>query len=74
MTTHKHAIRTFEPTLLAGAAVQSLKRMTPTAQWRNPVMFVTWIGAALTTAVAIVDRDGFEAAIAVWLWLSLIHI
>jgi K+-transporting ATPase ATPase B chain len=72
MTTHKHAIRTFEPALLGGAALESLKRLTPTAQWRNPVMFVTWIGAALTTAVAIADRDGFTAAIAVWLWFTVL--
>ncbi len=42
------------------------------AQWRNPVMFVTWLGAALTTVLAIVDRDGFTAAISVWLWFTVL--
>ena len=72
MTTHKHAIRTFEPALMGQAVVDSLKRMTPMAQWRNPVMFVTWLGALLTTVLAIVDRDGFTAAISVWLWFTVL--
>ena len=72
MTTHKHAVRTFEPALMGQAVVDSLKRMTPMAQWRNPVMFVTWLGALLTTVLAIVDRDGFTAAISVWLWFTVL--
>ena len=67
-----HGVRTFEPALLLDALWVSLKRLTPTAQWRNPVMFVTWIGALLTTVVAINDRDGFTAAIAAWLWLTVL--
>ena len=35
-------------------------------------MLVTWIGALLTTVVAINDRDGFTAAIAAWLWLTVL--
>jgi K+-transporting ATPase ATPase B chain len=72
MTRHKHAIRTFDPALMGRAAVDSLKRLTPMAQWRNPVMFVTWLGAALTTVLAIVDRDGFTAAISLWLWFTVL--
>ena len=67
-----HGVRTFEPALLLDAAWVSLKRLTPTAQWRNPVMMVTWIGALLTTVVAINDRDAFTAAIAAWLWLTVL--
>ncbi len=65
-------MRTFEPRLLLDALWVSLKRLTPMAQWRNPVMFVTWIGALLTTVVAINDRDAFTAAIAAWLWLTVL--
>ena len=72
MTTHKHAVRTFDPALMGQAAIDSLKRMTPMSQWRNPVMFVTWLGAFLTTVLAITDRDGFTAAISVWLWFTVL--
>jgi potassium-transporting ATPase ATP-binding subunit len=72
MTTHKHAVRTFDPALMGRAAVDSLRRMTPMAQWRNPVMFVTWLGAFLTTVLAIVDRDTFTAAISIWLWFTVL--
>ena len=44
MSRQDHRIRTFEPALMGRAAIDSLKRLTPMAQWRNPVMFVTWIG------------------------------
>ncbi|MBC8119151.1 MAG: potassium-transporting ATPase subunit KdpB, partial [Burkholderiaceae bacterium] len=57
---------------MLGALWTSFKRLTPTAQWRNPVMMVTWLGALLTTVVAITDRDGFAAAIAAWLWLTVL--
>jgi K+-transporting ATPase ATPase B chain len=67
-----HALRTFEPALMRDALWASLKRLTPMAQWRNPVMMVTWIGALLITVVAINDRDGFAGAIAAWLWLTVL--
>ena len=39
----------FDSVLLKPALAESLKRLSPRAQWRNPVMFVVWIGSALTT-------------------------
>ncbi|MGZ8274612.1 MAG: potassium-transporting ATPase subunit B, partial [Burkholderiaceae bacterium] len=72
MSKHKNAIRTFDPALLAGAIVESLKRLTPMAQWRNPVMFVTWLGALLTAALAVAERDLFAGAISIWLWFTVL--
>ena len=72
MSKHKQLIRTLDPVLLRGAVVESLKRLTPMAQWRNPVMFVTWLGALLTAVLAVTDRDGFTAAISVWLWFTVL--
>ena len=61
---------------LTGAQVR------PRAQWRNPVMFLVWVGAALTTIVAVMEPfthitdgrvpTGFSAVIAVWLWLTVV--
>ncbi|HTN49013.1 MAG TPA: potassium-transporting ATPase subunit KdpB [Burkholderiaceae bacterium] len=72
MSRQDHRVRTFEPALMSRAAIDSLKRLTPRAQWRNPVMFVTWIGALLTAVLAVVDADGFTAAISLWLWLTVL--
>ena len=72
MSRQDHRIRTFEPALMTRAAIDSLKRLTPMAQWRNPVMFVTWIGAFLTAILAVVERDGFTLAISLWLWFTVL--
>jgi len=72
MSRHKQSIRTLDPVLLRGAVVESFRRLTPMAQWRNPVMFVTWLGALLTALLAVTDRDGFTVAISVWLWFTVL--
>ena len=53
--------------------------------WRNPVMFVVEVGAALTTVIAIAEpfvgraasggselAPSFSAGIAIWLWITVI--
>ncbi|PPF35259.1 potassium-transporting ATPase subunit KdpB [Pseudoclavibacter sp. AY1H1] len=64
----------------------AFRKLDPRAQWRNPVMFIVWVGAAFTTALAIAepflggpaDSGGtqipasFTIAIAVWLWLTVL--
>ena len=72
MSRHEHRIATFDPALMSRAAIDSLKRMTPMAQWRNPVMFVTWLGALLTLVLAGVERDGFTLAVSLWLWFTVL--
>ena len=72
---------------LTGAQVRqalpgAIRKLDPRSQWRNPVMFLVWVGAALTTIIAALelltgDTDGgvsigFSAVIAVWLWLTVI--
>jgi K+-transporting ATPase ATPase B chain len=60
------------------AALAALRDLNPTAQWRNPVMFVTWCGALACTllgvrAVFVADEaaPGFVFGVAVWLWLTV---
>ncbi|MEI2270182.1 potassium-transporting ATPase subunit KdpB [Microbacterium sp. No. 7] len=71
---------------IAAALPGAFRKLDPRAQWRNPVMFIVWLGAALTTALAIAepftggpsDSGGtpvpvpFTAVIAVWLWLTVL--
>ena len=41
----------FEPTLVVQALKEAVKKLNPQAQWRNPVMFIVWIGSLLTTCI-----------------------
>lgn len=50
----------------------ALRKLNPVALARNPVRFVTEIGAALTTGIAIARPSGFGWLITVWLWLTVI--
>jgi K+-transporting ATPase ATPase B chain len=71
-TSARHPVRTFEPTLVRTAVIDSLKRLAPQALWRNPVMLIVWLGAVLTTLLALVERSGFTATIAAWLWFTVL--
>ena len=71
---------------LRAALPGAFRKLNPSEQWRNPVMFLVWVGAVLTTALAIsepflggpADSGGttvpgpFTWAIAVWLWLTVL--
>ena len=68
----------FDSVLLKPALTESLKRLSPRAQWRNPVMFVVWIGSALTTLLGFaalhdhrLPAPAFTLAVAAWLWLTV---
>ena len=60
------------------AAKDSFTKLNPRIQARNPVMFVTMVGAALTTVYVVNSvlrgRGGvaFEAQIAAWLWFTVL--
>ena len=63
----------------------ALRKLDPRDMWRNPVMFIVEVGAALTTVLAIVQPFlgeqtsggsavslAFTWAIAIWLWLTVL--
>jgi len=65
--------------LLKTALIDSFRRLTPRYQWRNPVMFVVYIGAILTTILwfqALGGKgeapSGFILAVTLWLWVTLL--
>ena len=43
----------FDPALVRPALVDALRKLDPRVQWRNPVMFVVYVGSAFTTALAL---------------------
>jgi potassium-transporting ATPase ATP-binding subunit len=69
----------FDRALLAPALLDSLTKLDPRVQWRNPVMFVVYIGSILTTVLwvqALVGRGEAPAwfifNIALWLWFTVL--
>ncbi|MGH8479724.1 MAG: hypothetical protein ACREXK_09140, partial [Gammaproteobacteria bacterium] len=48
----------FDPTILRQAIGDSFKKLAPQYQWRNPVMFVVYLGSLLTTALYIQALGG----------------
>ncbi len=48
----------FEPVLLVQALTDAVKKLSPRAQWRNPVMFVVWAGSVLTTLLTLAMVTG----------------
>jgi len=67
------------PGALKTALVDSFRRLTPSYQWRNPVMFVVYIGSILTTILwlqALTGKGeapaGFILAVTLWLWVTLL--
>ncbi|WP_371366801.1 potassium-transporting ATPase subunit KdpB [Pseudomonas sp. QL9] len=68
----------FDPTLARPALVDALRKLDPRVQWHNPVMFMVYIGALLTTALwlqALIGQgeasSAFILAITLWLWFTL---
>jgi K+-transporting ATPase ATPase B chain len=51
---------------------QALVKLDPRHVFRNPVMFVVWVGSVLTTVISIVSPSLFAISVAAWLWLTII--
>jgi K+-transporting ATPase ATPase B chain len=68
-----------DPAILRRAALDSIRKLNPLHQLRNPVMFTVWICSAFTTALWVQalaghgeERPGFILAIALWLWFTVL--
>jgi potassium-transporting ATPase ATP-binding subunit len=72
----------FDPALVKPAIADSFRKLDPRVQWRNPVMFVVYVGSILTTllwldALGVMGGRGeapprFILAVAVWLWFTVL--
>ncbi|HEX4585607.1 MAG TPA: potassium-transporting ATPase subunit KdpB [Burkholderiaceae bacterium] len=69
----------FDASLLRPALIDSLVKLDPRVQWRNPVMFVCYVGSALTLLLwlqALMGHGeapaGFILAISAWLWFTVV--
>ncbi|CNI65781.1 potassium-transporting ATPase subunit B [Yersinia massiliensis] len=78
MMTHKQRA-IFEPALVRTALIDAIKKLDPRVQWRNPVMFVVYLGSWLTTLIWLAILSGqttgsasFTGSVAVWLWFTVL--
>jgi K+-transporting ATPase ATPase B chain len=72
----------FDPKLVNQAMKEAFIKLDPRVQWRNPVMFVVYVGSLLTTGLwaaslgkpqlAGGEGSGFMLAIALWLWFTVL--
>src|ERR1700744_296034 len=64
----------FDRDIVGPAIVESLKKLNPVHMWKNPVMFVTEVGAAVTTLDLLFTKadHGFVLQISIWLWFTVI--
>src|SRR5213083_1141143 len=74
----KRARPLFDPPIVKRAITDSFVKLSPKTLWKNPVMFVVEIGAALTTVLLVRDlaihagRASFDLQICLWLWFAVL--
>jgi potassium-transporting ATPase ATP-binding subunit len=68
----------FDGQILGPAIVASFQKLDPRVQLKNPVMFICEVGALVTLIYAIHDtfagngKLGFDIAISIWLWFTVV--
>jgi potassium-transporting ATPase ATP-binding subunit len=75
----KPALALLDPALVKPAIAAAFAKLNPRAQWRNPVMFVVYIGSILTTLLGLQALQAPEEApvsfifmVALWLWFTVL--
>src|SRR5476651_1449640 len=75
----RKSLTLFDSALIGPAIIDAFKKLDPRTQWRSPVMFVVYVGSIITSMLAIQALTGkgeapfgFIAAVAVWLWFTVL--
>src|SRR6202035_2102429 len=79
----RRAVSLFQRDIVRRALIDSLIKLDPRVQIRNPVMFVVEIGATITTVTWLIQVFGGQAlggndpawytlVISIWLWLTVV--
>lgn len=68
-----------DASILQHAVFDAFAKLTPRQQWKNPVMFVVYLGSLLTSVLWFQALDGdnsehanFTLAISLWLWFTVL--
>lgn len=74
MAVKRHSLSNRE--IIAQAMIDSFKKLSPLSLWRNPVIFVTEVGAAITTLGFFLgfekEPSGFVLQVTLWLWFTVL--
>jgi K+-transporting ATPase ATPase B chain len=74
MAAKTHSI--FDPAIILPAIGDSFKKLNPMTLARNPVLFVTEVGAAVTSVLLVTGNQGasfgFVLQITLWLWFTVL--
>jgi K+-transporting ATPase ATPase B chain len=79
-SSHSHKARPlFDPAILRRAAIDSVLKLDPRRQIRNPVMFTVFVGSVLTTCLGVQALGGgteepawFIFSVSAWLWFTVL--
>jgi len=79
MSTKSHTQQLCSSQVLWDALGDTLRKLAPQQQWKNPVMFVVYIGSLLTTGLWLWElfsgdnaETGFMLAVTFWLWFTVL--
>lgn len=79
MTSTTKARPLFDPPIVRRAVVDSLRKLVPKHQLRNPVMFTVYVGSILTTCLGIYaiahpsqESAAFILGVSAWLWFTVL--
>ena len=74
MAAKTHSI--FDPAIIIPAIAESFKKLNPLTMLKNPVMFVTEVGAVITSVLMFMGSQGapfgFLLQITIWLWFTVL--
>jgi potassium-transporting ATPase ATP-binding subunit len=75
----RKSLTLFDSALMGPAIADSFRKLSPAVQVRNPVMFVVWVGALLTSVLFLQALrghgeapSGFILAVSLWLWFTVL--
>lgn len=79
MTSKPVSTSLMDPQILQQAFFAAFAKLTPKQQWKNPVMFVVYLGSLLTTVLWLQaltgeseESAGFILSITLWLWFTVL--
>ncbi len=62
----------FDASLLVPAVGESFRKFDPRVQWKNPVMFVVFLGSIISTVITASHFTGFLLQLSLWLWFTVL--
>ncbi|HVO45308.1 MAG TPA: potassium-transporting ATPase subunit KdpB, partial [Steroidobacteraceae bacterium] len=78
-TPTRRKLSMFDRALVGPALLDAIRKLDPRVQWRNPVMFVVYVGSILTTVLWAQALTGqgeapawFILNVALWLWFTVL--